>query len=158
MFGSFEKLDAEIDALPPVAEDRPDAIDQALDELFARVLVRLERETVRYAPGLVRARLPLARGCAGRDVGGGAGRSVAGCPSGPRCGAAHRALQVVLRQARPYLMAKAHPQGALWDFYHRSFWKAVGRTYFADADAREQAHAELARYSKVSPPGSMAGG
>jgi tetratricopeptide (TPR) repeat protein len=153
VFGSFDKLDAEIDALPQVAEDRPDEIDKALDELFARVLARLERETRRRAPGLVRAVfrwLAVAReGMLESELTDLLRAALPGFDAEERAGT----LQVVLRQVRPYLMAKAHPQGALWDFYHRSFWKAVCRKYLPDADAalREQTHAEMARFFEGQP-------
>jgi tetratricopeptide (TPR) repeat protein len=151
MFGSFDKLNEEIDALPRVAEDQPDEIDRALDELFARVLDRLERETVRQAPGLVRAVfrwLAVAReGMLERELTDLLHAALPDLDAEKGAGT----LQVVLRQVRPYLMAKAHPQGALWDFYHRSFWKAVRRKYLASDATREQTHAEMARFFEGQP-------
>jgi WD40 repeat protein len=144
VFGSFDKLPRAIAALPRL-DDRGD-IDQALDRMFGQVLERLERETARQAPGLVPALFGyLAVACEGlteEELAGLLARKLPALPGRERQGT----LQVVLRQVRSYLMRKGTRQGALVDFYHRSFHKAVASRYLADPGARRQHHREVAAY------------
>jgi WD40 repeat protein len=117
-------------------------MDQALDAMFGQVLDRLDREASREAPGLVAAVFRLlasARdGLSEAELRGLLARTLGQIPESRRNGA----MEVVLRQVRSCLMRK----GALVDFYHRSFWKAVRTRYLPDDTACRAGHAELAVY------------
>jgi WD40 repeat protein len=152
VFGSFDKLPRAIAALPRLDDDRVRGdIDRALDLMFGQVLGRLERETARQAPGLVPALFGyLAVACEGLtedELGGLLSRKLPALPESQRQGV----LQVVLRQVRSYLMRKGARQGALVDFYHRSFQKAVASRYLSDPAVRRQHHREVAAYFHDQP-------
>ncbi len=147
VFGSFELLAREIGRLPQQTDPEVGGdIEKALDCMFGRVLDRLERDTAR-TPGLVRALmsyLSSAReGLCNEDL---RALLAARLPSLlPKDRDA--AAEVVLRQVRAYLMRK----GALIDFYHRSFWKAVRQKYLSAQAARYEIHRELSSYFSDQP-------
>jgi Domain of unknown function (DUF4062) len=149
-FGSFEKLNAAIKALP-----RPDGteagIQAAVERMFGSVLARLERETDRFAPGLVRelfSLLAAAReGLSEEELVSLLRTQLSAEPEG----AFEGEFQIVLRQVRPYLHRKGSQRAALVDFYHRSFWKAARNRYLADDASRSQRHTEIAAYFEGQP-------
>jgi WD40 repeat protein len=157
VFGSFEKLPAALDRLPRL--DDPGVagdIDRALDRLFGHVLERLERETQRRAPGLVPALFRVLassrEGLSEPELHDLLARALPQLPAAERDGT----LQVVLRQLRPYLMWKGLRRETLVDFYHRSFWKAARARYLAEAQQRQESHAQIAGYfhdQPDNPPG-----
>ncbi|MBL8827246.1 MAG: DUF4062 domain-containing protein [Planctomycetaceae bacterium] len=136
VFGSFDKLPQRIAQLPQA--DDPQRIDEALDAIFGQVLDRLDADVRRQekqlrglpadtglVPTLFRLLASAHEGLSERELAELLALRFKDIDQEPRDGA----LQFVLRQVRPYLMWKAHPQGLLVDFYHRSFWKAVRRKY-----------------------------
>lgn len=149
MFGSFEKLTEEIGSLP-----KGDGSSEfALDELFGRVLARMERDAARQATGLV----PRLFGWLARAREGLTERELEGLIRDQFPNEDQRvvwqAVQVVLRQMRLYLLVKAHPGGLVWDFYHRSFWAASRKKYTIG----QRIPSELAAYFS-SQPTRLAGG
>jgi nephrocystin-3 len=119
-FGSFERLNQRIAALPRAGD--------TITALFMQVLERLEEE---FDPGLVRAVLAALasarRGLSEREL---------------QDLTASEDLFPVLRQLRPYLLNRA----GLIDFYHRNLLEAVRRRYLADPPAQREEHARLAAY------------
>jgi WD40 repeat protein len=155
VFGSFEKLTPAIDALPQL-NGRGD-VDAALDALFGQVLARLEREHEAEAPGLTVAlfgSLASAReGLSEEELG------LLTCPPDqPGHEARLGVMQAVLRQVRPYLARKGTASGALLDFYHRSFWKAVRTRYLPTPAARRATHGRLAAFFGAQPSFRPGGG
>ncbi len=145
VFGSFDRLTDEIAALPTGEPD-----DEApLHALFGRVLDRLAEETTRHFPALddlvgrlfswlttVREGLTESEMLALlRDA----------YPTTEPADLS-AAVAIILRQVRVYLMMKSHPQGLLWDFYHRSFWVAARRKF-----AGRSAERQLAAYFHGTP-------
>lgn len=149
VFGSHDRLAERIRAFPQLlptgSAGGESGIEQALDSVFRQVLDRLDSEaTQRHVPALVPA---IFRNLASAKEGLSEGeltallaKQLTVLPEEQRQGE----LQIVLRQIRPYLMWKAHPQGTLIDFYHRSFWKAVCSRYLPSRAARRQGHRDLA--------------
>lgn len=148
VFGSFERMTAEIRSLP--GGDGTSAGD-ALDALFERVLARLEAETARSAPGLASALFTFLaasqQGLAEVELEGLLARELPALSEAAR----HGTLQVILRQVRPYLLRRGQRRGALVDFYHRSFREAALRRYLADAPTRARRHLDLAAWFLDQP-------
>jgi tetratricopeptide (TPR) repeat protein len=123
-FGSFERLDGRIAALPRG--------DDAVTALFTQVLERLEEE---FDAPLVRSvleALASARhGLSERELQG-LTRHLAGAGD----------LFPVLRQLRPYLLNRA----GLLDFFHVNLARSVGQRCLATADARRAGHVRLADF------------
>ncbi len=149
VFGSFEKLPAVIAGLPPL--DDAGNVEKALNGLFAGVLTRLEAETARGAAGLVAALFRLlAAARAGLSEDELRGLLAVALPQ--LAGAEREgALQVVLRQLRPYLMRKAARREVLIDFYHRSFLQAALTRHLNEPAARRQTARDLAAFFAAQP-------
>jgi tetratricopeptide (TPR) repeat protein len=130
-FGSFERLNARIAALPRAGD--------ALTDLFAQVIERLEEE---FDRGLVRAvleALASARhGLAEREL-----QDLTATTPGAGD------LFPVLRQLRPYLLNRA----GLVDFAHLDLARAVRRRYLAAEESRRAGHRRLADYFAAGGPG-----
>jgi nephrocystin-3 len=129
-FGSFERLDERIAALPRG--------DDAVTALFTQVLERLEGDV---DPALVRSVLQaLASARHGLSE-----RELQGLTRHlPAAGD----LFPVLRQLRPYLLNRA----GLVDFYHLNLARAVGVSYQPTEDARRAGHLRLADYFAAREP------
>jgi WD40 repeat protein len=176
VFGAFDKLTPEIKGLPGIPEQAPPAgavggpaaqpggglsqpapagvmgeIEQALDEIFARVLFRLEKETGREAPGLVPALFRLIgsarNGLSEAELHGALALELEALPGAELSGS----MQVILRQVRPYLMRKGMRRGALIDFFHQSFRSAVRNRYLGTCEARLRSHQALSDYFGAQP-------
>jgi hypothetical protein len=154
IFGSFDKLPNRIAELPRAIDEHDGeagedeaGVERAIEALFGQVLDRLDQEAAaRKSPGLVstifRLLASAKEGLSERELRELVARLLPGMPEQRRAGE----LQVVLRQVRSYLLRKAHPQGALVDFYHRSFWEAVRAKYLPAPSTHHIAHRDLAEY------------
>lgn len=152
VFGSFEGLSREISQIPRL--DSPSAngdFNLVLNQIFGQVLSRLEHETNRETPALVPTMFCLLasarEGLTEEELRSALGSKLVDFSSQHLSGA----MQVVLRQLRPYLTRKGTQGGALIDFYHRSFWKAARARYLSDSGQRRQAHYDLAGYFQEQP-------
>lgn len=145
VFGSFELLEQKIKELPS-PDDGHQESESIVEQMFDVVLARLEREKTRIAPDLVptlfRLLASAREGLSEADL----AQLVSQELSQPEKDVRGGELQNVLRELRPYLLRKGTRQGALVDFYHRSFWKASRARYLADDSTRRQSHTRLAHY------------
>lgn len=124
-FGSFERLNARIAALPRDGDD--------LEALFHQVFERLEQE---FTPVLVRDALTLLA-CARRGL---SEREMAGLLNAAD-------VFPLLRQLRPYLLSR----GNLLDFYHRVVTRAVQGRYLKTPESVRTVHHRLADYFGTLP-------
>ncbi|NQT15821.1 MAG: DUF4062 domain-containing protein, partial [Planctomycetes bacterium] len=173
VFGSFEQIPRAITSLPRLRpKGQPGGIwaklkqwsgvwskrqisvaniETALEQLFGRVLDRLDRETRRQTPGLVptlfRMLASAREGVSEQELDDVLARQLPDLAENDR----KSAMWVVLRQVRVYLMRKSTARGVLIDFYHRSFWKAVRAKYMPDRASRRQSHHDLADYFAEQP-------
>ena len=152
VFGSFERLQEAIASLPRLDDEAVGGDPaRAVERLFARVVDRLARESERSAPGLARALFELLASSRGGLMESEMDALLAqGLPALDAAGR-EGAMQVVLRQVRPYLARKGTRSGALVDFFHRSIWNAVRTHYLADRALRQSRHRELARFFAAEP-------
>lgn len=146
--GAREVIDAEIAALPTGAAGGD--IGAAVDEMFARVIRRLERDDERNQPGLaeaVFAALAVARhGLSDAEL-----EAIAAHALALPQHAVAEPLQIVLRQLRAYMMRKGAGAVSLTDFFHDSFRHAVRARYLPTDQRRKAAHARLAGYFAALP-------
>jgi hypothetical protein len=114
VYGSFEDLDARIDAFPRGG----DSVAALFEQVFARLEDEFDRELAERVLALL--------ACARRGLSDGELRALtADCPGGGE-------VFAVLRQLRPYLLRRA----GRWDFYHTSGRRAALRHYLKrDPDA-----------------------
>jgi WD40 repeat protein len=148
-FGSFSRLDEAIDRLPRADSERE--TDKALASLFDQILDSLQHEIDAEVPGLVSrvfGFLACARnGLSEREL------DALLAISLPETSAENRkgALQVTLRQVRPYLSRKESHGVVLIDFFHQSFLGAVTNRYLADLPTKISHHRDLAAFFDVEP-------
>lgn len=152
VFGSFEKLPHVITNLPKL--DDPDIggdIEAGIDKMFSRLLDRIELEMQRRAPqlasNLFRMLAVAHEGLSEVELSGALLRKLPHIPE-PLL---RDTIQIILRQVRDHLSRKARQHGAVIDFYHRSFWKAVRRKYLADVAARIESCRDLSNYFAAQP-------
>lgn len=127
-FGSFERLQARIEALPSGTD--------AIPALFEQVLERLERESGSgLAESILRTMAAARRGISEQEL----------------CGVLRLddpgPAFVVLRQLRPYLAQR----GTLMNFFHAGLADACSRRYLGNADRRKGAHGALATFFAAMP-------
>jgi len=128
-FGSFEQLNARIEAFPREGD--------TLSAIFAQVIARLEDDFDTDLVGDVLTSLA----CARRGL---SDRELLDLVEDPGVDIADSASDLfpVLRQLRPHLQYR----GPLRDFFHRHLFKAVQSRYLGEDETRHAGHARLAEY------------
>lgn len=149
LFGSFERLDSAVAALPAPAPDEP--LDGPLHRLFGVLLQRLQDDQppdTRPLVGSVLAWLAASRhGLAEQELADLLQREHAAVDSLARSAT----LQVTLRQLRPYLMRRQAADRVRIGFFHRALAEAVALRWLPDAVARAQRRSELAAFFGGQP-------
>jgi WD40 repeat protein len=141
-------IDAAIADLPRPADEDSGA---AVDELFARVIARMEREaSARGRKGLaetVFTALAAARhGLADAEL-----TAIAAEALKLKEEEVSETLQIILRQLRAYLVRKNAGSVSITDFFHMSFRRAAAARYLPTKEHRRAAHAMLARFFAGQP-------
>jgi WD40 repeat protein len=155
LFGAFDRLDEAIANLPRPAPG--DELGAALHRLFDTLLARVEADEAAATRPVVGAALgALAgsrRGLAEADLLGVVAHALPGLDGAAR----EAAVQVVLRQLRPYLQRRYVEDGALIGFFHRSLAEQVAARYLPDAAARAGQRRVLAAFFDAQPWRDAAG-
>jgi hypothetical protein len=123
-FGSFEQLNARINAFPREGDTVTAIFDQVLERLGEEFNAHVVREALSL--------MAVSRhGLTEREL-----------KALLREADARGDLLVLLRQLRPYLLKR----GELVDFYHNNLKQAVRQRYLPRDDAEREAHLKMARY------------